>query len=147
MANYYASTRTNYFSVKDPDAFVKFMKTVVASDDRVDVWSKTDISGKQLFGFGCYGSILGVKCPNDEDEEGWDEDYDYDEFVAGLSRHVAKGDAVIVIESGGEKLRYLVGSALIVTEDGSDYISIEDAAVNRAAEMLNNPSWSTQMDY
>lgn len=149
MANYYASTRTNYFRVKDPDAFREFMKTVEASDDGVHLWEEEGKDGEVLFGFGCYGSICGVrqKNPDDDECEFDDGECDYEEFVNGLSDHVAKGDAVIVMESGSEKLRYIVGSALIVTSSDSDFLDIEQMACARAAEMLGNKDWKTKTCY
>jgi len=145
MANYCCATRTNYFHVKDPVAFKEFMNRVCADEDAVDVWEEKDENGDTVFGFGCYGSILGVEPDGVENNE--DFDYDYEEFIQGLSECVADDDAVIVMESGNEKLRYLVGSALIVTSTDNDYYEIEAVAAKRASEMLNNPSWKTRTNY
>ena len=59
MANYCCITRTNYFHVKDPDAFCEFMKRVIA-EDSVDVWEEKDSDGSPVFGFFCYNHIPAV---------------------------------------------------------------------------------------
>lgn len=149
MANYCCAIRTNYFHVKDPDAFREFMDKVVACEDSVNVWEDQDRAGKTVFGFGCYSQILGIPVHTEGDGVDDDdfEDYDYNEFVSGLSELVAEDDAIIILESGNEKLRYLMGSALVITSTGADYMEIDAIAAKRAAEMLGNPGWQTKTCY
>ncbi len=150
MANYCCATRTNYFRVKDADAFRSFMKTVAADEGNVSVWEKEGNDGNIVFGFGCYGSILGTpvyKDGSDEDDDCGFDDYDFDEFVNGLSELVAEDDAMIILESGNEKLRYVTGCALVITSTDSEYMEIDVLAAQRAAEMLGNPSWQTIVCY
>ena len=45
-----------------------------------------------------------------------------------------------------ENLRYVVGSAEIITSNDCKYISIQDLATKQTAEMLQNPEWKTQCD-
>lgn len=71
----------------------------------------------------------------------------YDEFIDGLQECVADDDAIIIFESGNEKLRYVVGSATIITSKDYEYISITHTASKRAAELLNNSEWTTQCEY
>lgn len=97
MANYESVTRSNYFHVKDEDAFSKFMDTV--SGDDMHCWSDKDEDGNTLHAFGCDGSIYGV--PNGA------EDNDFDLFLSELQKHIAPEDAVILMQSGHEKLRYV----------------------------------------
>lgn len=147
MANYYCSVRTNYFRVKDPNAFREFMQTVVASEDSVHVWEETDRNGDPTFGFGCFGSVLGVATDGTDGDKEYEDEYDFEEFIYQLSEHVAPGDAVIMIEVGNEKLRYLVGNALIVTENQYEYLDLNKLSVECAAQMLGNSDWKTRMDY
>jgi hypothetical protein len=147
MANYGCALRTNYFHVKDPAAFKKFMKRVIACEDTVELWEETDGDGKPVFGFGCYGSIAGVRPSENASEEDYDYEEDYDEFINGLSEHIADDDAVIILESGNEKLRYLVGSATIITSTQSQYLDISTLAAEAAAQMLGNSSWKTRIEY
>ena len=150
MANYCCATRTNYFHVKDPNSFRKFMNKVTACEDNINVWEEKDRDGNLVFGFGCYGSILGVPV-FDEEECSEDEydccDYDYDEFVNGLADLVSDDDAIIILESGNEKLRYLVGSAMIITSTSSEYLDISTIAAESAAKMLGNEKWKTKLEY
>lgn len=145
MANYCGVTRTNYFRVKDPVKFKELMLNVCADEDDVDVWEEKDENGNTVFGFGCYGSILGLMPDGTDNDD--DFDYDYDGFVNGLSACVANDDAVIVLESGNEKLRYIVGGALVVTSKGSIYLDINEIAQMKASKMLDNPNWTTKTMY
>lgn len=143
MANYECVTRSNYFHVKDPDAFRKFMGRVYGG---VEVWEEKDNAGQLVFGFGAYGGICGINPPEDQAD---DDQYDdsYDTFVNGLQDHIADDDAVIILESGYEKMRYVVGSAIIVTHAEIEYLDISSCAVQRGAELLKNPEWATKCDY
>ena len=49
MANYYASTRTNYFRVKDEEEFRKFMAHVSGTEDRVELWEEKDNNDNMEF--------------------------------------------------------------------------------------------------
>lgn len=145
MANYYGATRTNYFHVKDANAFRSLMSNVYADEDEIDVWEEKDGNGDTVFGFGCYGSILGIRPDGTTDNE--DFDYDYEGFTKGLSKCVADDDAIIILEAGHEKLRYLVGGAMVITSKASMYYDIADIAQLRASEALNNPHWKTKICY
>lgn len=142
MANYECVTRSNYFHVKDPAAFRKFMDRVYG----LNLWEEKDAAGQLVFGFGAYGGICGISPPDGKAD---DEQYDdsYDTFVNELQEHIAEDDAVIILEAGYEKMRYVVGSAIIVTHAEIDYLDISSWAVKRGAEMLNSPDWTTKCDY
>ena len=150
MANYCCAVRTNYFHVKNSDAFRDFMKNVEGCEDKVDVWEKTDSNGDLVFGFGCYGGISGY-FDHDEDitDDEADCDYEaaYDRFIDGLKEHVAENDAVIIMESGNEKLRYLVGQAEIITSEKYDFVDLMHAAISKAVEMLGNDAYNTSCSY
>lgn len=133
MANYMGMMRTNYFKVNDVDAFNKLTDGLSAEDNiTVEV---TD--GNTCF-IGCYAPL------EYEDEDG---DYNMDSFYGQLSKLIVDGDAAIFMEVGNEKLRYLVGSAIIVTSKGFDWIDLSLMAVNKAKEMLGNNEWETKMEY
>ena len=138
MANYESVTRSNYFHVKDEDAFSKFMDTV--SGDDMHCWSDKDEDGNTLHAFGCDGSIYGV--PNGA------KDNDFDLFLSELQKHIAPEDAVILMESGHEKLRYVTGFATVITSGGIETISIDELAISKAREMLKilniAPKWITK---
>lgn len=142
MANYNCTIRTNYFRVKDADKFKAFMSDVYSADGEIKVFEDTDKDGVTRYGFGCCGGISGV-CTMDEDCE----DAAYDLFIEGLQQCVADDDAIIILEAGNEKLRYLVGSADVITSERYTYMRIEDFAISEAAKMLNNPKFTTRVAY
>lgn len=95
MANYYCSCRTNYFKVKDPEAFKEAMlrfSVLVCEKDTLFCLLGEDPDGA---GWPCY------------DEDTW-EDFDFFAYVADF---LADNSVAIFIEAGAEKLRYIHGSA------------------------------------
>lgn len=108
MADYIGRYRSNYFAVKDREAFEQFCK-------RFNLERITDDKDKSLVGFldsGFNGSIP-VSIYNEEQDD--NEDID---FLAELSTHLAPGHVAIVKEVGYEKMRYLVGLAFAVNSAG-----------------------------
>jgi hypothetical protein len=116
MANYYATTRSNYFRVKDADTFKAWCK-----ERCLEWWTKT------IDGIGeCYAitADTGDCC-------GWPS-YDIDndcemDCADELSEHLDPRDIAILFEIGSEKLRYLVGRATAIHADGSTVsVSLND---------------------
>jgi hypothetical protein len=94
MANYYASARSNYFKVKD---LAEFSKAMIPFDVEI---SEED-QGVCLL---CSG------------EGGWswydpdiEEDHDPVDLIAP---HLQDNEVCILMETGAEKLRYLIGYAI-----------------------------------
>lgn len=101
MANYYATSRTNTFRVKDPKAFKAWAEKI-----GIKVHERADASGFVLF-------------PNDMDDCGTFPSYDSDaedeiDFANQLSAHLAEGSVAVIVEAGAEKLRYVHGHAIAV---------------------------------
>lgn len=148
MADYICTTRTNYFHVKDAGAFRIFMSAVHGTADSVQLWEEKDKEGNLVFGFGTHGGIRGWYDPATVTEvEKADEDAAYKDFICGLQRHIANDDAVIIMEAGHERLRYVVGSAHIITSRATKYLGVSDLAKVKAAELLGNPKWTTKCEY
>lgn len=146
MANYYCNIRSNYFHVKDIEQFKALMDRVYCGEGDVELWEKKDTDNIPIFAFGCSGGISGVK--NAEEDICEDaNDSAYDEFINGLQDCVAENDAIIILESGHEKLCYLVGTALIITSQNCESLDISHIACTKAAEMLGNPEWQTACEY
>ena len=143
MANYCCTVRTNYFHVKDEDKFKDLMSRVYGCEDEIQLWERKDQNGKTTFGFGAYGGIAGLRSADDEDED----DNAYDEFLDGLRECVADNDAIIIMEVGNEKMRYVVGAAEIITSKKCEYIEISELAAQKAAEMIGVTDWTTQLCY
>lgn len=143
MANYCCTTRTNYFRVKDPEAFREFMGRVHGCEDSVELFTREDDVGNTRFGFGLYSGIYGL-----ENAEADETTYDaYDSFIEGLKQHVAEDDAIIILEAGNEKLRYVTGMATIVTAKEYQHLDITMRAQAEAAKMLGNKNWITSCEY
>ena len=143
MANYCCTIRTNYFHVKDEAEFRSLMEQVYGSEDSIEIWERSDDEGQATFGFGCYGGIAGIRDTDDDDLE----ETAFDRFLEKLQQCVAENDAVIILEAGSEKMRYVVGTALILTNKACEYLDIAELAEKRAAELLAIPSWKTKLVY
>ena len=142
MANYNCAVRTNYFHVKDLDVFMDLMNRTVGSEDEVELLEEADQDGNPIYAFGCYGGIAGL--PNESDNE--IDDDSYDRFTDGLQKCVSENDAVIIMESGHEKLRYVTGSAFIITSNDTKYLDVETLALEAIKKMVGT-EFVTRMDY
>lgn len=146
MANYCCAVRTNYFHVKDEEKFRELMNRVCGAEDSVDLWESTDKLGNKVFGFGLYSQLIGLR-NSDDDYDADIDDNSYDEFIFGLQECVEDDDAIIIFESGNEKLRYVVGMATVITSQDCSYINMESLAIATASHMLNNSQWTTKCCY
>ena len=104
MANWYGTSRSNYFNVKDEGAFREWA-------ERRDLEVLENPSG--LFGV----------APSSMSEDGSWPSYDCDEdceidFQAELIEHLAEGQVAIIMTIGAEKLRYLTGYSVALAWDG-----------------------------
>jgi hypothetical protein len=109
MANYEATTRSNYFRVKDAPAFEAWCRSL-----GLEFWTEAREEAPDD-AFYAITADTGDCC-------GWpscridnDEDIDFPEDLAG---HLDPRDVAIVFEVGHEKLRYITGVAIAVHPDG-----------------------------
>jgi hypothetical protein len=106
MANWYGSARSNYFRVKDRDAFLKWA-------ERRGVGLFTNDNDTDSFAIHPGGST---------DSGGWpalDTENDAElDLTAELAEHLSKGQVAILMEIGAEKLRYVTGDAIAVNSRG-----------------------------
>lgn len=112
MANYVAMARTNYFKVKDVEAFKKFVETFGDAELIEDTQD-----GETLYGiiFDEQGIPSYRFYTNDAGEEVEEEDVD---FPALLAEHLVEGWVAEMREIGFEKMRYLIGLAILVNSKG-----------------------------
>lgn len=114
MANWIGSARTNYFRVKDVEAFKTWAAAaslvVFEEDGRFGVYSEDEYGGWPEIVF---------------DDDATDAHRDFD-IVYELAQHVVEGEIVVCLEAGAEKLRYITGKAIAfkAAADGADKISI-----------------------
>ena len=133
MANYEATVRTNYFSVKDPIALKELIDSVDA-EDTVSLFTHELPDGSMQYGFGCYGSLFGIQG-------------NIDTFYEALQKLVCENDAILIFEVGYEKLRYVVGCCTVITSTDMQCVDIRQQAVALAAKLLNSPNYNTRLDY
>lgn len=120
MANYFASSRTNHFAVKDRDAFNAAMEpfevNVQTHEDLVTIISTDPDNGAW---------------PRYDHET--DEDIDFPGLVA---EHLADGHVAVFMEVGTEKLRYITGVGMAVNNRG-EFVSVdlEDMIMRQARHL------------
>lgn len=163
MANYYGNTRTNYFRVRDEKAFKEVMESIVAYEDSVEYWEK-EIDGETYYAFGAHDSIAGVcecahcnSCKGCENEEldsneectqcECEGEYNYEAMTKALQKVVHPEDAIIIVESGYEKLRYITGESTVITAEDVEYINIWGESISKARGMLDNKDYDTECSY
>lgn len=141
MANYCGYIRTNYFRVNDEKRFRQIIADCSAQDD-IDIFEKDGESN--LFGFGLYGCIYGLRPEGQEDSE-LDEDIDL--FFQALQEVLADGEAILFTEVGYEKLRYLIAYTVIVTKTAIETVDLRSEAFKKAGELLGVERYDTEDQY
>lgn len=119
MANYYGQERTNYFKVKDVEAF--------------KIWA-----GKFRFELFERGDMFAM-APSDRSDDGcftcWTDDGDEDDnpdFMTELSAHLAEGQIAVMVGCGAEKIRYICGYAIAVDHAGK-MVSVDISSIYQIA--------------
>lgn len=141
MANYYSTSRSNYFAVTDEEKFKDIMSRVT---NDISFWDVRYDDGTVKFAFGGYDTISDFWY-NDEDGECCDGSED--EFFEELGAILPDGEACIYMFAGSEKLRYVDGGAFVVTNSGYEYVSLNEMALSKAREILRDPEWTTKSSY
>lgn len=123
MANYYCKSRTNYFKVKKVNDFKAELGKYSAGESGIFIWEE-----KGLIGLGSYGSMTTLYDPDTDD---------WIEIFGILQDHIEDGEAVILVESGNEKLRYVTGLAWVITKDDIKLIDVVDQAIQEAQRLTD----------
>lgn len=139
MAEYLCATRTNYFHVTDEKKYQELLAWVHGQD--FEDFTTKDEEGNLLHGFGAYDSLLFLPpvteatcnaCPDKkecdrsiEDCE-YDQDDDFDGWAKELQTILPENEVFELMETGNEKLRYLVGYAVVVSKNEIKSISLSD---------------------
>jgi hypothetical protein len=120
MSNYHATARSNYFKVKDLEAFNNWCRSLEIEPIDGD-------PGDNKAG-------LVAMISDTPDGDGWpssrvnenDEAVEVD-LAAELSAHLEDGWVAVLMESGAEKCRYVSGWALAVNSKGETrHLSLQD---------------------
>ncbi len=123
------TARTNWFAVKDPEAFVKFVRTNLHGVDLRQEGGMFMITGERnesgMFPAGfmqryeCEGEVWpwGDDAPSwvEVDEAGEEASYD---MVSAIAPHLAEGEVAVFMEISHEGYRSLDGWATAVTNSG-----------------------------
>jgi hypothetical protein len=140
MANYYASARSNYFEVKDEEAFLAEMNKIPG----IEVDGVTFSDDVKRF------CILG----DDADGAGWTSFYldeDDNEVEVDLpmvvADHLKDDEVAIFMEVGAEKLRYVIGYAVAVNNEGDIRTVSLDEIYNLGRELTDKPDNLTRAEY
>lgn len=116
MANYIPMARSNYFRVKDVEAFKQFIEDVGLEP----IESLHEATGETLWGFMDESGEIGIPVYN----RATDSDID---FPTELAAHLVAGEVAVIIEIGWEKYRYLVGQAIAVNSAGmTSVVTLQD---------------------
>jgi hypothetical protein len=107
VANWYGTSRSNYFRVKDAGAFLKW-----ADERGLGVFKHQHDEG--VFAIHGGASTDDGSWPSYDMEE--DEDID---LVAELAEHLCGDQIAVLLEIGAEKLRYLTGVAIALNSQGA----------------------------
>ena len=149
MANYIGTARTNYFHVTDENKYNYLFKGLVGTDDEIISFDETDKEGKTLHGFGTYGSVCWSPSKAEGNPDWLDEDDTdgLDSFLNELKTILPEDEAFVLMDTGHEKLRYLVGYATVVTKKDIQHIDLTDMAGKLARAMLQKPDYRMQIEY
>jgi len=120
MANYYGTARTNYFAVKDAEAF----KNEIGQYP-VNVIEEAHSVEGTLYGF-LDNNADGAGMPYDKYDEDTDNyiEIDWEDL---FRRHLKDGWVAVMMEAGAEKYRYITGYAVAYNNKGeSRKINLDD---------------------
>ena len=117
MANWYGTSRTNYFKVKDREAFNTWVSTLGG-----DLYVFEGEAGRVGLGANTADGSWPTSCFDDETN-----DYVDIDFVFELAEHLVENEVAIIMVSGAEKLRYITGYAVAIRSDGRELqINLDD---------------------
>jgi hypothetical protein len=116
MANYYATSRTNYVEVIDPVAFADMAKRnhleMLIEGDKCGLAPNVNSDGCWPSEFVGFSSEIG-----EGEDEPADVEFTFEEHVMPL---VKEGQVLVTISAGAEKLRYVSGYATAFIRQGDD---------------------------
>jgi len=136
MANYYASCRSNYFKVKDEDAFILAMSEIPGIEVSQEANDTFCLLGGDPDGAGWPSWV--------QDDDGKDIEID---LPLEVSKYLADGEVAIFMESGAEKLRYVVGYAVAINSQGEQVsIGLNDI-YDMARGLTDRPQDVTVAEY
>lgn len=123
--NYEITARSNYFRVKDPQAFIDAVKAL----NTCMYAERHDSQPEKVALFVAVGGWPGYRV----DEEADEHDFDLVEFIAA---HLKDDDIAVLMAIGHEGLRYVTGYAQAINANGDTVeVTLEDI-YQRAFDMF-----------
>lgn len=130
MANFEGVARSNYFKVKDREAFEAALE-----ETGVEIWPGVGPNeGRVALGFPDPSFIV-------YRSDAYDEEADVPEMV---SAHLAEGEIAVFMMVGYEKMRYVVGFALAVDSTGKSVEVNIDSIYDLASRELSGTATSAE---
>lgn len=128
MADYISCTKTNYFQVTSEQE-LRDLVSKIDCEDEIEISSSTE-KGKTYYSLCAYGSFYGI-----------DDNEDAEELYKEFQRILPDGEVMAIFEIGHEKLRYVGGYTVVITNETYQYKSLQDIATIMAREITINPSY------
>lgn len=139
MSNYIEAIRSNEFKIKQgsKEQLEKILNNLCGEDVYTDIIERADGTYGWL---GCYGGLTGLDiekyfADNEELIEKY-QDAEYNAMADELQKIIDENSALILIDAGHEKLRYVGGGALIITSETSKYIDLAKMASETAQKLI-----------
>lgn len=154
MANFHGAARSNYFQVKDPEAFKAWATTVpfLGVWETNKLFDNNPVAPAEMEEMLLQRAFFGVysACPDsgmwpstveNKDDDSKTTDLD---IVLALAPHLADGQVAVLMEVGASKLTYLAGSAVAFDNTGKRVqIQLSDI-YKQAAEAFGVPVTAAQ---
>ena len=125
MADWTGMSRSNYFQVKDPDTFRKFMDTFPS----VEIYNDLKDRPNAFCLVAEDGSWPSWRFESRGDDLGEEVEVD---FIREVAPHIADGEVAVFITVGFEKARYGTGYAIAINNAGSFVEQDIDAIYDKA---------------
>lgn len=137
MPNLRLVTRTNYFSVKDPDSFRALLQTIRSdTGDLPEVITDRQVTDEShaviKYGFRVNGCIAGSS--------------EFDRVCAKLQELISPNDACCIVCAGQDGTRAVWLDSYVITCDDIQTISMKHSVLLTACNMLDDKTWTTSMD-
>lgn len=137
MATYTSVVRSNYFIVKDREAFQAWLDRF----EDVEHIEDTTPDGTKLDGF-LIDSGCGIPDYYYTDDYETEDEEEVD-FLGVLVTHLTKGEVAVIIELGQEGMRYLGGMAWAINSEGvTKEINLSDSIYKEAKTIGNLRSYA-----
>lgn len=141
MADYEGMTRTSYFRVKSPKRLKEILKRCSSEGTQIEL-TETVINGKKHYSFCCESCITGLRLK----KTALQDTGSYSKLISALQSNLYPGEAMVIMEVGHEKLRYLVAAATVITKDACEEINLCNCASKAARKLLGNPNYTLRME-